>query len=98
MENMITYFDKTIHHVKPLSEDKLKEAVEILLEDGFDDILDFCVENGCFTERMRTTLHDGIVVFRDYEENYWDTDKDKLFALYDKVGLTEDIVKEYGEN
>ena len=98
MDCKITYFDMAMYHVKELPEDKLKEAVEILLEDGFDDILDFCVENGCFTERMRTTLHDGIVVFRDYEENYWDTDKDKLFALYDKVGLTEDIVKEYGEN
>ena len=98
MENTITYFDKTMYHVKPLPENKLKEAVEILLEDGFDDILDFCVENGCFTERMRTTLHDGIVVFRDYEENHWDTDEDKLFTLYDNVGLTEEVIRKYGEN
>lgn len=52
MECKVTCFERAMHLIKPLPEGKLREAVEIIQEDGFQDFLDFCVENGCFTKRL----------------------------------------------
>ena len=40
-------------------------------------------------------MYDGIVMWEDLESNYWEEDFDKLSALYDKLGLTEDTFREY---
>ena len=32
-------------------------------------------------------------MWEDLEGNYWEEDHDKLMDLYDRVGLTDDIVR-----
>lgn len=92
MECKVTCFERVLASAKELPKDKLEEAVEITTEYNFQDFLDFCVENGCFSERESYTIYDTIVMWEDLEGNYWEEDHDNLMALYDKVGLTNEVV------
>lgn len=91
----VTCFDRVLNLVKPLPKDKLKEAVEIATEYSFQDMIDFGVENNCYTELQGNTIYDGIVMWEDLGGNYWEEDYDKLHLLYDKLGMTEDVFAEY---
>ena len=97
MDCKVTCFDRVMHLVRPLPEKKFYEAVEIIQEYNFQDFLDFCVENGCFTEMQSNTLYDGIVMWEDLDGNYWEEDYDKLHDLYDAVGITNDVFEEYAK-
>lgn len=97
MECKVTCFERVMHLVKPIPEEKLEEAVEIIVDNSFQDFLDFCVENDCFTEAQSTTLYEGIVMWEDLESNYWESDIDKLMDLYDAVGVTDEVFKKYTE-
>ena len=44
MDCKVTCFDRVMNLVMPLPKDKHKEAVEIIREYNFQDILDFCVD------------------------------------------------------
>lgn len=91
----VTCFDRVLNLVKPLPENKLKEAVKVATEYSFQDMLDFGVENNCFTEAQSNTLYDGIVMWENLEDSYWEEDYDKLHLLYDKMGMTEDVFEKY---
>lgn len=91
MNCKITCFERVMNLVKELPKDKFQEAVEIIQEYSFQELLDFCVENNCFTESQSNTIYDGIVMWEDLDGNYWEEDCDKLQELYDKIGITEDI-------
>lgn len=97
MDCKYTCFDRVMHLVKELPKEKFKEAVEIIREYSFMDFLEFCVENNCFTKDQSNTLYDGIVMWEDLDGNYYEEDCDKLFALYDKVGLSEEVIVKYSE-
>jgi len=97
MDCKVTCFERVMNLIKELKEEKLEEAIEIIQEDGFQDFLDFCVENECFTEIQSYTLFDGIVMFEDLDGNYWEENYDKLHKLYDAVGITEDVFNLYCE-
>ena len=97
MECKVTCFERVMHLVKPLPEEKLKDAVEIIQEYSFQDLLDFCVENDCFTDSQSSTLYEGIVMWEDLDGNYWEEDHDKLMELYDAVGVTYEVFKMYTE-
>lgn len=97
MDCKVTCFERVMHLVSPLPEEKLKEAVEIAQDYTFLDFLEFCVDNNCFTETQASTLYDGIVMWEDLEGNYWEEDYDKLHELYDAVGVTEEVFKKYTE-
>lgn len=97
MECKVTCFERVMNLVKPLPEEKLKEAVEIMEDNSFQDFLDFCVENDCFTEAQSITLFEGIVMWEDLDSNYWEEDYDKLIKLYDAVGVTVDVIFKYTE-
>jgi hypothetical protein len=98
MECKVSCFDRVLYCVKELPKDKYKEAIEIIQEYSFQDFLDFCIENKCFTEMQSFTLYDGIVMWEDFESNYWEEDYDKLHELYDKVGITEDVFAQFKED
>ena len=98
MECKVTCFDRVIHLVKELPKNKLKEAVEIIQEYSFEDFLEFCVDNNCFTKEQSNTLYEGIVMWEDLDGNYWDEYYDKLHELYDKVGITEDVLTQFSEH
>jgi hypothetical protein len=95
MKCKVTCFERVMHLVKPLPEEKFAEAVEIIEENSFQDFLDFCVENDCFTEAQSTTLYEGIVMWEDLDGNYWEEDYDKLMTLYDAVGITIEVFHKY---
>ena len=97
MECKVTCFDRVMHLVKELPKNKLKEAVEIIQEYSFEDFLEFCVDNECFTKEQSSTLYEGIVMWEDLDGNYWEEDYDKLHELYDKVGITEDVLTQFSE-
>lgn len=90
----VSCFDRVMNLVKPLPANKIRDAVEVTTEYSFSDFLDFCVENNCFTESQSSTLYDGIVMWEDLEGNYWEEDHDKLMDLYDRVGLTREVVND----
>lgn len=98
MECKVTCFERVMHLVKPLPEEKHKEAVEIIQENSFQDFLEFCIENNCFDKMQSYTLYDGIVMWESLEDNYWEEDYNKLLQLYDKVGITEDVIATYINN
>lgn len=95
MECKVTCFERVMNLVQELPDGKLKEGVEIVQEYSFQDFIDFCVDNECFTESQGTTLYEGIVMWENLESNYWEEDYDKLHLLYDAVGLTEEIFEKY---
>lgn len=95
MECKYSCFDRVMNLVKPLPKDKLIEAVEIIQEYSFVDFLDYCVGNGCFTKEQGNTIYEGIVMWEDLEGNYWEEDFNKLIKLYDKVGITDEIMEMY---
>ena len=97
MECKITCFDRVMYLVKELPKNKYKEAVEIIQTYSFEDFLEFCVDNNCFTKEQSNTLYDGIVMWEDLDGNYWEEDYDKLYELYDKVGITEDVFTQFAE-
>jgi hypothetical protein len=97
MECKVTCFERVMNLVKPLPEEKFAEAVKIIQEDSFQDFLDFCVENDCFTESQSITLYEGIVMWENLESNYWEEDSEKLLNLYDSVGITEKVFYKYVE-
>ena len=97
MECKVTCFERVMYLVKPLPEDKLKEAVEIIQEDSFQDFLDFCVENGCFMKPQAATLYEGIVMWEDLDGNYWEENPEKLATLYEAVGVTKEALDTYEE-
>lgn len=95
MECKVTCFERVMNLVMPLPKDKHKEAVEIIQDYSFQDFLDFCVENGCFTEIQSYTLYDGIVMWEDLDGNYYEEDYYKLHELCDRVGITEDVFEQF---
>ena len=95
MECKVTCFERVMHLVKELPKDKYNEAIEITREDSFEDFLDFCVDNGCFTNLQSHTLYDGIVMWEDLDGNYWEEDYDRLHELYDRVGITSEVFEQY---
>ena len=65
MDCNVTCFERVMHMVKPLSEDKHKEAVGIIQELSFDDFLYFCVENNSFIKTKSSILYDGIATWEN---------------------------------
>lgn len=97
-ECKVTCFERVMHLVVKLPEHKQREAVRLIQEYSFEEFLDFCVENKCFTKLQSGTLYDGIVMWEDLDGNYWEEDHDKLMELYDAVGITENIFERFSEN
>lgn len=62
MDCKISCFDRVMHLVKGLPKGKVKEAVQITTEYSFQDFLEFCVENGCFSKEQSDVLYYGIVM------------------------------------
>ena len=87
MECNYTCFDRVLHLVKKLPKEKLKECDEIIREYTFVDLLDFCIENECFTKEQAQTIYDFIVMWEDLDGNYWEEDFDKLHRLYSAIGI-----------
>ena len=98
MNCKVTCFDRVMHLVEELPKSKYAEAIEIINEYSFEEFLEFCVDNGCFTKEQSSTLYDGIVMWEDFDGNYWEEDYDKLHELYDKVGITEDVLEQFKED
>lgn len=91
-----TCFDRVMHLVKPVEgEEKLKELALVIRDMGLSDLLDFGVENGCFTKEQSSTLFDGIVMWEDLECYYWEEDYGKFMALQEAMGMTEEIFDQY---
>ena len=90
MECKFTCFDRVIHVTEKLPVNKLNEAYEITLEYGLIEFLDFCVDNGCFTEGQADVLYSHIIMWEDLDGSYYEEDYDKLQELYEAVGLTRE--------
>ena len=87
-----TCFDRVLHQVNELPKDKLNEAYEIITDYSLSDLLDFGVENECFTREQAQTLYEGIVMWEDLDGNYWEEDEEKYEALTDAMGIrTHDL-------
>ena len=94
MECKYTCFDRVIHSIKKLNENKLKDACSIIKESGLEDFLDFCVENDCFSEEQAATIMDFILMWEDLDGNYYEEDEEKLIRLYEAVGISKEIFEE----
>lgn len=96
MEKFITCFERVLRLTKKLPEEKFEEAVETISDFSFQEFLDFCVENHCFTEEQAKTLHDGTVMWEG-DENYSEEDPGQLRSIYNAVGVTEDVFERYAQ-
>ena len=97
MDCKVTCFDRVMNLVKELPNDKKIEMCELITDYGFQDILDFGIENGCFSKEQASTIYDGIVMWEDLEGNYYEEDEDKLSDLYEQMGITVEMIREYQE-
>ncbi len=97
MECKYTCFDRIIHSTKKLSDNKLNEAMKIIQNSNFEEFLDFCEENGCFTKEQASTILDFVIMWEDLESNYFEEDEEKLIRLYEAVGITKEIFESYIE-
>lgn len=97
MECKVTCFERVMHLVNKLPKDKIEEACELITDYGFIDFLDFGVENGCFTKEQSQTLYEGIIMWEDFDGNYYEEDEDKLVMLYEHMGITTEDVWAYQE-
>lgn len=91
MECKYTCFDKVVYSISKMPEEKIREAVKIVQDLGFEDFLDFCVENDCFTEEQKSTIYDFIIMWENLDGNYFEEDEEKLIRLYEAVGITKEI-------
>ena len=91
MDCKYTAYDRIIHIIEKLPKDKISEAIEIIQEDSFQDLLDFCVEQNCFTQAQAITLYDFTIVFDSLDDNYHEFDRQKLLTLYDAIGIPENM-------
>lgn len=97
MECRYTFFDRVIFLTKKLPKRKIKEAVKIIQEFSFEDFLDFCVENNCFTEEQKSIIIDFIIMWEDLTGNYYEEDEEKLIRLYEAVGISRELFNKYLE-
>lgn len=93
VECKYTCFDRVLFLTKELPSNKKKEAVEIIQNDSFTELLDFCVKNNCLTQQQSHTIYEGIIMWEDLETNYYEEDREKYLIFLDKIGLDEDFVK-----
>ena len=93
MDYKYTAYDRIIHITEKLPKDKISEAIEIIQEDSFQDLLDFCVEQNCFTQAQAITLYDFTIVFDSLDDNYHEFDRQKLLTLYDAIGMHQKICR-----
>ena len=70
MDYKYTAYDRIIHITEKLPKDKISEAIEIIQEDSFQDLLDFCVEQNCFTQAQAITLYDFTIVFDSLDDKF----------------------------
>ena len=96
MADIISY-EEIMNLIKPLSEDKYEEAVKIYEESYacIQDMLDFCVENKCFTEEQSHMLYKHIVMVNYVEGETWEEDWDRMNEFYNKIGLTDEVIKQF---
>ena len=93
VECKYTSFDRVMNIVKELPKNKKNIAIEIAKENSFEDLLDFCVENKCFTMEQSNTIYDFIIMFENLEDSYYEEDTEKYLLFLDKIGLKEDLFK-----
>lgn len=96
-EWVLISYEEVMNLIKPLSEDKYEEAVKVYEEScgSFQDILDFCVKNKCFTEEQSEMLYEHIVMVNYVEGEAWDMDDDRANEFYNKIGLTDEVIKKF---
>ena len=96
MADIISY-EEIMNLIKPLSEDKYEEAVKIYEENYacIQDMLDFCVKNKCFTEEQSYMLYEHIVMVNYVEGETWEEDWDRMKEFYNKIGLTDEVIKQF---
>ena len=98
MECKYTCFDRVLHQVKSLPNNMINDACDIITNDSLIDLLDFGINNNCFTKPQSMTLYEGIIMWEDLESNYYEEDPDKLDLLYEKMGISKEILLRYQEN
>lgn len=82
-----TCFDRVINLTSKVPANKLEELYELITDYGLTDVLDFGVENNCFTESQRQTLYDFIIMWEDLDGNYYEEEPNKLVELYEAMGV-----------
>lgn len=93
MDCKYTCFDRVLYRVKPLPQNKLEEAYELITDYSLWDLLDFCIDNHCFSLGQAQTLYEGIIMWEDLDGNYYEEDYDKLESLYEAIGITDEFVE-----
>lgn len=92
----ITCFERTIHKIKPLPKNKIREACELIAEGYLQHILDFGIYYGCFSQLESYTLHDGILVWDGLDiGSNCTADTEKLWELYTHMGITKELFNMY---
>lgn len=87
----ITEFNRILSITEKLPTEAITEAISIIQEDSFIELLDFCVSKNCFTDAQATTLYDFTIRFENLDSNYSELDPANLLRIYDAIGIPEDM-------
>lgn len=77
-----TMFNRIIHFTKKLSNAKKEQGTEIARCQTVLELLDFCVENQCFSQKAKEFLAEGIL-----QEKNTKKQQEKILLLYDAIGI-----------
>ena len=78
--------------VKPLPEEALAEACQILAEEPLLPLLWHAVRNNCFSAETSKEIY--VRLTEALKENYYNTE---LLEFYDAIRLTNEVVDKYDE-
>lgn len=95
MGKKITYFDIVLNSVKKLKKEQIWEACDILEHSNFVDLLDYGVENGCFSESESCTLYEGIETWNEIGDECSYEDPERLTLLCERMGITKECLENY---
>ena len=86
---LVSAFDVLVAQILPLDDKYCQEAYKYLVEESFDEFLNFCSENGCFNKQTLEFLKFDVYVYEVDKDgnyvNYYEEDFDKRNKIVEKI-------------
>ena len=97
---LTTAFEYFMSLSEALPRNQRQEAYKIFVEEQFDELINFCEENGCISRECAEFLHFDMFLYEVNEKghylNYYEVDYDKQVKFLNKIFDNE--IEEYAKN
>ena len=97
---LVSAFEYFMALSEPLTENKRQEAYKIFVEESFDELINFCEEDGCISPECANFLHFDMFLYevnkKGHYLNNYETDYDKQVVFLNKIFNNQ--IEEYAKN